>query len=115
MDERSYPDTRQVTLGLTRLSLASAGLLLLIWIPVAATAGNGSPPPISPRMIEFMLVLWVIGTVPAFLIGVAQMALWRPRVYGLLSLALSALPLTAIRPASWLLLALRGVRIEFWP
>jgi hypothetical protein len=66
MDDSSSPDTREVTLWVACLSLASTGLLLLIWIPVCVTAKGAFRAPITVPMIEFILVLLAIGTVPPF-------------------------------------------------
>jgi hypothetical protein len=108
MGGRNGIDTRKVTLGVACVSIASTGLLMLIWVPIAATAEDGFRP---MGAASILLLLLAAGTVPGFVAGLVQTALWRPRVYGLISVAVSALPYAALRLSTWLLLDLRGVHM----
>jgi hypothetical protein len=83
--------TRMATLLVAVLSGGTTGVLLLVWLPIVVfpPAPGLSFRPMMPAFISAHCL--AIGTVPGVLVGLGQL-FWRPRGYGLLSLAISALP-----------------------
>ena len=108
MPERRPPKTRSFTVGVASVSIASTGLQLLVWVPVALSASpeySFRPMSVAP----ILLLTLVVGTVPGALIGLGQL-LFSPRRYGLISLAVACLPYLSLQFTTWLLLDLRGIR-----
>jgi hypothetical protein len=110
MSKRVHPKTRAMTVSMAAVSAVSTGLLLLLWVPVMWSADLDH----SFRPMSLMwptLILLTIGTIPAALVGCGQL-FCQPRIYGLITLAASAVPFAAFKVANWLLLDLRGIPWE---
>jgi hypothetical protein len=105
--EHSGGTLRRFTGGVVYLSVAATGLLMLEWVPAAAAATPGGNFHCM-RIVPLMALCLVVGTVPGLVVGFAQLW-WRPRLYGLVSLAAGCLPYFAFQLTSWLLLDLRGI------
>jgi hypothetical protein len=108
MDDDRDTTTRDQTRVVVLVSLVATGLIQLIWVPILAVAQDGFRP--MSVALPIMLLL-VLGTVPGLLVGLFQLTCRRPRTYGLLSIAASALPYGTFLLSTWLLLTYRGIRL----
>lgn len=101
-------DTRIWTLIVGCFSLASVVSFLIVYAPEAFAATPGTRfRAMAP--VPLLAAVWAVwGWLPGLVIGTRQL-FWRPRVYGLISIALSALQFACFRLAQWLLMDLRGI------
>ena len=101
-------ETRLWTIILGCFSVAALGFFLAIYAPAALAAQPGASfRPMTP--VPLLAAMFVFaGWIPAIVMGVRQL-FCKPRVYGVISIAIGVSHFAGYLLAEWLLMTRRGI------
>jgi hypothetical protein len=101
-------ETRIWTIALGCFSLATILLFLVVYAPEAMTARPGASwRPMTP--LPLIAALFGIGGwIPGVVMGLRQL-FWRPRSYGVISIAIGCAQFASFQFVEWLLMDSRGI------
>jgi hypothetical protein len=101
-------ETRLWTITIGCFSIAALGFFLAVYAPAALAARPGASfRPMTPVPL-LAAMLGIAGWIPAIVMGVRQL-FWKPRVYGVISIAIGVLHFAGFWVAEWLLMTRRGI------